>query len=345
MSFTIDLVRDAHVKVAKAVNNGKTNAVVTVNGHYQHRFPSSSRVSKHLDLMTADDLSNRLSGGHYFFINEQLVDFRDGGYGNGFVHDDATIDAFVDHLGVEQTTVASTGETKYALRRAWDDRVIKVPGATEGGEFNSTLSFEWNPFVRTIDSSFWLMRLVCSNGMMGMSSVLNAKVPIVNRWEEHLEIASRQIQNRIDGVVKSRVDEMMKQRASVAMCSLLESHANARLKSDTFRDYDERRRLIELREVTAPRNHLSHVYTEALFEDKNLSSQAPAHLTMFDAFNIATEMRSHTNECKDSSSFALDRFANTTMFDNDSNYSVAALTGSRLPAFADANRAFFGQAS
>jgi hypothetical protein len=343
---TFELVRNANVEISQVKNkNGNHIAIATIDGRYQHRFPASSRVSKHLELMTADDLSQRLSGGHYFFVEDDLVNFRDSSYGDGFVHDDNTIEQFVNHLGIHEIESRShdiTAPRLWSTKKQWSESTIDVPGYKQGTTFDARLSFEWDPFVKTINSSFELVRLICSNGMVGLTPILNAKVPLMNRWEEHLTISSIQIQNKIESLVTARVHEMIKQRASVSTCLLLQNHADERLKSDAIRDNNERRRLLNLRHIADSRIHLGNVYRDRLFEDKNLASQMPSHLSMFDVYNITTEMRTHTNACSKSSDFALDRMANTLLFSEDTNFSVGVLSASHTSAFADPSQAFFG---
>jgi hypothetical protein len=360
MSF--DLVRDANVTVTPIVSGtGKQRSVcaeVVINDKYQHRFPASSRVSKHLDVMDAPDLAERLTGGSYFFVDgeqgagPQLVDFRDGQY-NGFVHPDASLTKFMEVIGF-QTRAAMPGHrtrrgtnedgTQIVLRKVWTKDEIMVPGFQEGGEFHSELSFVWNPFVKTINSSFDLVRLICTNGMVGLTNFLNTKVPLLNRWEEHLDIASRQIQNKVNGIVVERVQGMTGERASVGECLLLEQHAYDRLYAPGAKTEDERARLLALMSAVSPSAHLEGVYQSAVFQNKSLAAQLPAHLTHFDVWNIATELRSHTNQSKKSSDNALDRFANGIMFD-DAGYNAAGanqLGAVRTASFADPERAFYG---
>lgn len=359
--MTFELIRNAQVEVTPIITGtGKSRAVqaeVTINDKYQHRFPASSRVSKHLDVMEADDLAERLSGGSYFFVDaglgEQLVDFRDGQY-NGFVHPDESIAKFMEVIGF-QARAALPGHrtrrghnedgTQVVLRKVWSKDEISVPGFQHGGEFHSQLSFVWNPFVKTINSSFDLIRLICTNGMVGLTSFLNTKVPLLNRWEEHLDIASRQIQNKVNGIVVDRVQAMRAEQASVGECLLLEQHAYDRLYAPGAKTEDERARLLALMSAVSPSAHLGGVYQGSVFTNKSLAAQLPAHLTHFDVWNIATELRSHTSQSKKSSDNALDRFANGIMFDAD-EYSVAGanqLGAVRTASFSDPERAFFGQ--
>jgi len=359
MNQAFTLVRSAQVEVKGIVNPQKKHeAEVTVfdpvtKQEFQHRFKPTSRVSKHLDIMEPKDLADRLTGGSFFFIGDEFVDFRDGHY-NGFVHTDDAIKHFMDVLGY--TTRSQLGhlhqrkrnkedDTDIVLRKVWSDADIVVPGYQSGGEFNSQLSFVWNPFVKTINSAFDLVRLICENGAIGLTSFLNSRVPLLNRWEEHLDIASRQIQNKVSGIVVDRVQEMSKERASVADCLLLEQHAFDRMHSPGSRSQNEREKLMHLMAAVAPATHLAGVYKGDVFQNKNLAAQLPAHLSNFDAYNIATELRSHTQASSKSSDNALDKFANGIMFDRESNFkaSAARLSTPKLSAFSDPERAFFGK--
>jgi hypothetical protein len=357
MSHTFELVRNANVDVKKIVDDKKkVVAEITINDKYQHRFPVRSRVSKHLELMEPKHLAERLTGGSYFMIDDQLIDFRDGGY-NGFMHEDDTLAVFMNLLGVtaakdlplaRQRNRASDEEdpgSKLALRKVWSDHNIVVPGYAQGGEFTSQLSYTWNPFVKTINSAFDLVRLICTNGMVGTTTFLNTKIPLFNRWEEHLDIASRQIQNKVTSTVIARVQQMTNERASVADCLLLESHAFNRFYSGAPTDLAERNRLENIMRIVDPKIHLREVYRDGVFEDKALAAQLPGHLTHFDVFNIATELRSHTNAVGKSSDHALDRFANGVLFDNDRDYAkgIAGLTTPKLSMFSDPEAAFYGQ--
>jgi hypothetical protein len=173
---------------------------------------------------------------------------------------------------------------------------------------------------------------------------LNSRIPLFNRWEEHLDIASRQIQNKVSSVVVGRIQTMAHERASVGDCLLLEQHAFDRIHSPGAKAQNEREHLMKLMAAVSPREHLGDVYKDVVFGDKTLASQLPAHLTSLDVYNIATELRSHTGEVKKSSDNALDRLANYFLFDRQDNYDAAGarMNAPRLSAFSDPSRAFFG---
>lgn len=345
-----ELIRNANVKVTKKLaTKSAPIAVVTVNDKYTHEFAASSRVSKHLELMEPEHLEARLNGGAFFFVEDQLVDWRDNTY-HGFAHSDDSIKHLMDTIGYvrNKDLPLHHGRGKgdqISLRKMWSNSEIEVPGYQQGGQFTSQLAFTWNPFERMINSQFDLVRLICTNGMVGLTSFLNSKVPLINRWEEHLDIASRQIQNKVNGIVIERVKNMSAERASVADVLLLEQHVATRLEHEDNRSSSTRDRLFNMLNVVAPRQHLSSVYRDGVFSDKNLAAQLPAHISAFDAFNVATELRTHTEETSKSGNTGLDRFANAILFDRNDNFVANAtrFTAPKSLSWVDADAAFIGE--
>lgn len=337
---------------------GKVCAHIEVDNQLEHTFSSHSRISKHLDMMTAEDLSDRLTGGSFFFVHsdgkDHMIDFRDGNY-NGFVHTEKSIDTFMDVIGFAHKSQLGLphlqkkrgddeiDNSPIVLRKVWDKNTINVPGYLTGtADFNSMLSFTWNPFIKTINSNFDLIRLICTNGTVGLTSFLNTKVPLMNRWEEHLNIATRQIQNKVETIVTARISNMINEHCSVSDALLLEEHVVNRMMHTT--DTNEHQRLMNILAAVSPRHHLSDVYRDSVFDDKNLASQLPGHLSAFDVYNIATEVRSHTEENSKSSDRAMDKFANHLLFDREGNIVVnGAVFGSKArSAFSSPETAFWG---
>lgn len=345
--MSYELLRNADVKVTKKMaTKSAPIAVITVNDKYTHEFAASSRVSKHLEVMEPEHLEARLNGGAFFFVEDQLVDWRDNSY-HGFAHSDDSIKHMMDTIGYvrNKDLPFHRGRGKgdqISLRKTWSKGEIQVPGYQQGGQFTSQLAFTWNPFERMINSQFDLVRLICMNGMVGLTSFLNSKVPLENRYVEHLNIASRQIQNRVNAMVIDRVKNMSVERASVADVLLLENHIATRLENTDIAQ-QERARLFDMLGVVSPRTHLGSVYRDSVFTDKSLAAQLPAHISVFDAYNTATEIRTHTTENSKSVDSALDKMANKLLFDREDNY-VAAASRYTTPkcSWTDPDAAFIG---
>ncbi len=344
---TFEMLSNANVEIT-ASRNAKNHpiAIATINGEHQHRFDPNSRISKALELMTPADLAARMTGGHYFMVNGDLVDFRDGQY-TGFVHNNDNIQRLVETIGVTEgsgrkTTRENTTSTKVSLSKIWSETDIAVPLYNEGGNFKSQLRFAWNPFMKDVRSAFELVRLICTNGMTGLTSFLNTKIPLVNRWEEHLEIASRQIQNKVSSKIITRLTEMGTERATVSDCQLIVEHANDRLEDGNL-DQATRQRLKNIGMIASPSLHLGSMYRENVFSDKRLGAQLPSHLSSFDIYNMATEIRSHTQENSKSSNHAMDKMANALVFDREDLTQHTARFGKpTLAGFDDPEAAFFG---
>jgi len=332
-----EMLRNANVVVTEGRNaQNFPVAIATINDRFQHHFDAKSRVSKALDLMSAKELTDRLSGGDFFFVNSHLKDYRDSHY-NGFVHTEESIQQLMDVIGVTQ----KNDDGQVSLSTLWSEHEINVPLYEAGGDFKSQLRFTWNPFMKDVRSAFDLVRLICTNGMTGMTNFLNTKIPLVNRWEEHLEIASRQIQNKVSSKVVGRLGEMGNERATVADCQLIVDHTNNRLEELTTQV--ERERLRNIGMIASPMVHLGKMYRENVFSDRRLGAQLPSHLSTFDVYNMATEINTHTAENSKSSSFALDKFANSLIFDREDLTKHAARFGAPvLSSFSDPEAAFFG---
>lgn len=357
-----EMIRNAKVAVeAREIETRKGNvhvhAVITINDRHQHEFHHESRISKALGLMSPKDLATKLSGGHYFLVGDELIDFREGPYvsNGGFVHDDKAIKALVKVLGFMDSSDIGKGARTFKgntlsgdilLGKRWSDHGIVVPGyKEEGGKFSSQLLFGWNPFVKNVHSMFQLIRLICLNGAIGLTSFLNTKIPLVNRWEEHLEIANKQIQNKVEAISQRRFTQMLTERATVAEVTALYTHAFKRRVHATKEGYrTAEERLQQIIDIVNPNRHLSGVYTDNVFNDSRMAAQCQAHLTTFDAYNIATEIRTHSEEVSESTDHALDRIANRMLFDReDLTAYVDRSKEPRLSAFSDANHAFFGK--
>lgn len=347
-----DLRTRAKVKVSATTNrHNHTVAQIDVDGDYTHRFPATSRVSKALEEMTPQQLEERLDGGHYFFVNGLLHDFRDSRY-NGFIHPADNIDALKEVIGIrgrDRRNNRYNDQGAASLSRVWSEQEIQVPGMDKGGAFNSRLTFSWNPFVETIRSSFDVIRLICLNGMTGLTSLFSARIPLLNRWQEHLEIADTQIQNKLYGMLTDRLQQMSIERATLADCLRLRDHVNDRLNRSVTgggianQTSDRRQKLENIRNIVSPEAHVGSFYRAAAFHDRRLAAQLPSHLTMFDAYNIATEIASHTAQTSGSSSHALDKMANEFIFDRtDTRQQAARFGGPSISSFSDPDKAFFG---
>lgn len=344
------LVQNANVKLDVINSDAGSMPVITVNDTYQHAFPSKSRVTQGLNFFSPEQLQDRLDGGHYFFIDNKLVDYRDSEY-NGFVHSDNSINKLMDIIGYRPCTNKKFNRKENLVSRdvtlsnVWSKASIDVPAYKNGGQFDSELDFIWNPFMRDIRSTFRIVRQICTNGMVGMSDFINTRIPVINRWEEHLDIASVQIQHKIEAKVSNRLDSMGTTHSSVGQCLLINDHINDRLENaiDTYGAHPMVERLKNLNLVTNPKLHTSDVYRSSVFENRQIAAQHPAHLSEFDLYNIVTEVNTHTDPSSGSSRAALDKMANALVFDENNKVLANVVRPAvRTSSFFSPEQAFFG---
>ena len=329
----------------------RKTATIVVDDKYEHKFPHTSRISKALDVMTPTQLSERLSGGNYFFVEDELYDFREGDY-KGFVHTDETILQLIDLLGINEHARGGNDmrvhenvtSGRINLGRKWSDCPINIKAFQEGGDFRSELHFGWSPFMKTINSAFKLERLICTNGMRGLRTFMNTKIPVVNRWAEHLDIANQQIQVKVEAIVQRRFLEMSKERASVAELTRLASHAEERIRNGK-EHVVQNQQLANIQSIVDPKLHLLDVYQSHVFHKGSpAAAQYPGHLTTMDAYNIATEIRSHTLPVAKSTERSLDMISNDLVFDHKNIILPSSGKVTRkVSSFSDADAAFFGK--
>lgn len=363
-NLNFEMVRGSDVELTPVTNYTKGEEKIVgvkldVQG-YRHEFDRNSGLVRQLKAVTTDELQDRLSGGNYFFVNGRLMDFRAGDY-EGFIQSDAGISNLMQHLGAMERkrghftrSVTPGFNREQVLGRAWEKQEFHVPGMKEGGAFNSTVSFMWNPFYRDIHTHVGVERLICDNGMVATADVMNYTVPMVNDWREGLEIAHRRLTNKLESTLVGGLENTTTHRASVATVALLNDHITNRMKaavnfgnmSDaeaSAKLRERNRRLLELGELTDVKRQLGQQYTTKVFEDRSIGKMLPSHLTAFDAFNIATELSSHTNESQHSSNSALNGIANGIVFQNSELKSQHAFVDTpRLSDFNDHDQAFMG---
>jgi hypothetical protein len=135
---------------------------------------------------------------------------------------------------------------------------------------------------------------------------------------------------------------MVRARATVADVALMHRHVSERAKR--AEDPTEKNMLNAMASIVSPANMIGFYRSETL-GDKNITSRLPAHLTEFDLYNIATQVRSHTHDTTRSTTRALDMLSSNLMFGHNVEQQKAfAVTDNKieLSYFSDPETAFFG---
>lgn len=336
------LIEAKKVKIDQYIDD-KKNVITTIdvnNGELIHTFDKLSKVSKALSVVEPTILEQRFTNGKFFVVNDKLADYRDNTY-RGFIHKKESIEKLINIIGVSTN---KSGD-KILLKNIWNEKQIQIPTLKDGGVFKNALFYNWSPFNPNIEADFQIIRLICSNGMYGSTDIFNGKIPVVNRWEEHMQIAYEQIQNKILNIIKNRVSEMKHERVSVGDLFTINSHVNDRLNNKQI-SFDEHKRLRNILEIVSPVKHLSNFYDLTIFENKTIAHRVPGHLSTFDAWNIVTEVNTHTRSTQTSTELALNRLANSFFFDTEKrkqNMNFQNIDQPQTSAFSNAEAAFFGE--
>lgn len=350
ISPDFELVRDASKLRAEAFRNDKgTSLSIDLGNGLTHVFDAKSRISKRVGDTPIELIEQQLRKGAFFFAEidnkMQLVDLVMDQ--NRFIHSDENIKSMIDLLGISSIPNKqskhlhrNTQLKTHYLGRAYstsDLHFEHMNGKVEGGEFNSMLRFLWSPFSSHINTAFELIRLICANGMVGLASFLNAKVPLINMWQQNMDIAAKQIQNAVDAKFEKRFLTMSNTATSVGVLMNIGKHIEERLYAHDLPD-TERALLNGLMQVVDPIQHVGHVYSDRVFTDNNVAQQCPAHLSKMDTYNIVTELSSHTSEADNSSDNALQKIANALMW-TERDFKTSRLVDK---PFNSADDAFFG---
>ncbi len=316
------MTTNADVTVSKDLTpkSHKVVAVVRI-GDNEHTFPSTSRVSKALSHCTTDDIAKRMQGGNFFWRGNDLINFQYGDR-SGFIHTNEGIQQLIDHVGytdtdINRVTYNRSTSNIIRLQKIHSDVEFAILEYGDGGDLSSRLSFTWDPFQQYVSTAFELVRLICTNGMTGLTSFLNNKIPLVNDWETHLEIANKQIQNKVTSMISLRMTEMSTMRATVRDCQRVVSYCQERLASNQANhDNLKAKAILQNNALVAdPQIHLASHYNASVLSDMRLADQCDSHLTIFTLWNMLTEIATHTSPTEGGSSFAIHKHANDLVFD------------------------------
>lgn len=335
-----EMHRNAKVETHMERNfRGKESLVVTINDKHRHTASATSSWTDRAKTYGPEMVQDHLQGGTFFINSEsgQVVSHQLKSY-NGFVHSDENINQLLDHIG--HSNAERTNRVQ--LSSVHSNMEIQFPNMDSGGDFNSELSFLWDPFQSHVRANFKLIRMICSNGMVGLSDFMNCKIPIVNEWVEHLQIANAQIQNKVENMLRQRINIMTREPASVRDCQRVVDAGFARIKSSLNLSDERATRLRNIIAVCDPQIHLKSHYPDSVFLDRRLSEQTASHLSEFTVWNMLTEMATHTDPVEDSTTLAVQKHANGLLIPANNAAKVSRGQQNVEVRFDDVDAAFAG---
>lgn len=333
------------------VDDGKKNIVlrIIVDDKFIHTFDANSRETRLLAEMELSVLAKKFNGGTYVFSESgTLIDYRPSDY-KGFIHSDEAINTLSEKIGCKVSNNANQGfrrpvgdvfsqfreEKGNFLGGLSEPFYLDIASLGEGGSFKNKIVYKWNPFDQNIFTTIEVERLICTNGMVGISPLVTRKVPVINDWERHLEIVSLQIQPNINTLLQERFVKMADTHASVSHTMEARSMLLDRSQLKSAGSADQ---LSELIKATDVETRLKAVYRDEVFKSQ-LGRSAASDLTQFDLFNILTEACSHTAGTIQSNE-RIQKFLNKTTFDFQKN----EISGNaKVSQESDHRRVFFGK--
>lgn len=356
----IQVIRNAHVDVRAELAGEKGPVLrIIVNGQFDHKFSPNSRESRMLTEVDIATIQGLLNGGTYVFSNGKLVDYRadrNATY-KGFVQSDEAIEQLIEHIGFEAPKNGPfangvRGLYEGARSRATNGAIfggngdpfdLEVPELGAGGEFDGHIVFGWSVFSDKVVTSLNVRRLVCENGMIADAPFVTYEVPVINQWQDNLEVVNARLKPVITDALGRRFKEMSERRASLAQVLKAHSIINDRDKALDREGGDAVAgiRLSQLSQVLNPELELGHIFKESTFNDPKIAAQVDGHLTQFDVYNILTEATTHYGR-DDETDRAATKLANTLVFDELKERSTANFT-LKPSEESDHRRAFFGE--
>lgn len=364
------IIKDAFVKTTLLSKNGKHGLSFSIkievsknpysNDVYTHIFDSKSDVVKMLNVMEFPIIEEKMQGGSFLIDDDgHIVDFRFGDY-NGCIRSQDQIDNLSEEIGFSnmgkqrRSVGGDLGSMFNQIRHNKDgvffggksDNSIyfDVEGLKTGGEFKNNLIYRWSPFEENVHTTVETERLICANGMVGMSPLVTREVPIVNDISRHLKIMEAQLNPEMSRILRERFARMVDAHASVEDVKKVLSFIYSRIhKMETGKDESVSHDLMVLHGLKKSLD-LSHLKDIIDFNNEmssSVESIIPSGISQFDLFNVATEMSTHTSGDVNDNGMA-QKFINSLVFDKTQ---VSVVGSKKFEKEPEPNRIFFGKDS
>ncbi|MNI39896.1 hypothetical protein D3C73_940890 [compost metagenome] len=185
-----------------------------------------------------------------------------------------------------------------------------------------------------------MLRLACYNGLMVTDPVMSHKIPVMNGWEENLQIANDVLRHSFDHKVGPRMKqlphEMINMHDAMGLCDLIGAALGDK-KEGVIINHNE---VVRIKELLDP-----VVTPEVRSMQKNLLKFIGAPITAYDAMNVATELASHHINPFTPAAKKLAGFANNLLFSELRQNNLAVNLDNLVmdtKVFSNADQAFFG---
>lgn len=331
--------------------DGSKSHTAVIDNKWEIKLDRRSAINGQLQLgVNKDQLKDQFLGGSFFIVDDAIIDHRlkDD---LKFVHKDDAIKLLAATLGfakaVQKPNIWGMIDLDHAeghgrpIARSQTEKFECNATESLGGQFDIMIGFSWSPFDIDIHSFIEMWRQVCENGAIAQSSLMNHRIPMLNKWEENLAISNQVIRHSFDKVVFPRLQALPSERISLSdMASLLtivrDQKASKQLQSDSIAHLS----IIE--------DKLTEAWEPAANSlKKSILKFIPAPITAFDAMNIATEISTH-HVARDRTNARAQAFVSGLIFDEVRQRNLNTNLDSLViesETFGQVDQAFFGVTS
>lgn len=214
---------------------------VIINNDHVATFAELSNVVK-LFRTDANECIKRLTGGSFFFINDQLIDHRDVSY-NGYIMTDSDISELMSKLGYLTNVPIRDLKGLHLVNSGRSDYTLICPYKRRGLSLGSVEMYQvWSPFSSNIRFSY---KITVEEGDVFFNRPLaNHKISINSKnWHSILIKESDFCLLKIVNLFESKFISMVNEKCLGRELAGINEHANLRyveeIIDDTSKQYNE----------------------------------------------------------------------------------------------------------
>lgn len=324
------------------LSNGKSGYVAVLDGQWDIPVDRRSGLAGQLKLGVDRKLiETEFLDGKFFMVDDDVVDYRLKS-DLSFVHSDDSIKSLAGSLGFARSTPSiftDVAHSKHIYAQSSVERFDCNATDTLGGQFDINIGFTWSPFASDISSFIEMWRQVCTNGAIAQSPIMNHRIPMLNKWEENLQISNQVLRHNFDKIVFPRLAALPNERISLDdMKNLMRIVSDLSNSTELAGDS-----IMHLANISDKLYEAWDPAADVLKSNVLKFIQAP--ITAFDAMNIATEASTH-HVAIDRTGHRAQAFANKLIFNESRQRNLEvdlSLLVTDTNTFRNVDTAFFGQ--
>ena len=271
-------------------------------------------------------------GGQFFIVDGTVLEYKPVSY-KGYTHSADNIKELTDAIGF----VLRNGKIEAGnITHNFEHEAFATTGT--GNQFDIQIGFNWSPFSMDIESLLKMVRLICQNGLIATSPIMNHRIPMINEWQENLMISNDVIGHSFHKMVGPRLAAMPDERVSMydigmmmtAIVDLANSKSLHYAKVDALEVMYDKLDALMTPEVRAVK--------------KNMLKFVEAPVSTYDAMNLMTECATHYVG-SDKTSTKASALANNFIFDEKRQRNINTKLDSLVAdqtTFLNPDQAFFG---